>query len=120
MSLSWRSPRGVFPSPSRLQRKTVYYCVRDPVYAVGLWYGNYPPISDDDACRMLHRTVVTVRLARPTAASDEHRRELGAEATPLGEERFEERGFPPRGLDIGETAYPSPAPATAGSYRIWR
>jgi predicted phosphoribosyltransferase len=36
-------------------RETVYCYIRDPVYSVGLWYENYPPVSDDDARRFLER-----------------------------------------------------------------
>ena len=34
----------------------VYCFIRDPIYAVGLWYERYPPVSDEEACRLLERT----------------------------------------------------------------
>lgn len=33
----------------------VYGFIRDPVYAVGLWYEEYPPVSDEEACLLLRQ-----------------------------------------------------------------
>ena len=71
---------------------------RDPVYAVGLWYETYPPVSDEKACRLLREAA-----ARQTEFSREHDREFGADATSIREQSFEQRGFPARGPDLGES-----------------
>jgi predicted phosphoribosyltransferase len=42
-------------------REFVYCFIRDPVYSVGLWYANYQPVSDDDACRLLKRAAAEER-----------------------------------------------------------
>jgi putative phosphoribosyl transferase len=72
-------------------RVIVYLFIRDPVYAVGLWYETYPPVSDTEACELLKRAHASgARLA----ASAEHYRELGADGTAMRERGFEERSGP--------------------------
>lgn len=88
--------------------KEIVYCfIRDPVYAVSLWYETYTPVSDEDACRLLQRA-----SARPTHAgfSPEHYRELGADATTVRERRFEDRGSPASGPEPADDGGRVPAP----------
>lgn len=73
----------------------VYLFIRDPVYAVGLWYETYPSVSDAEACELLKRA----RASAHRAASAEHYRELGAEGTTMRERGFEERSGPTVELD---------------------
>jgi predicted phosphoribosyltransferase len=40
---------------SKSVREVVYCFIRDPVYAVGLWYERYPPMSDEEACQLLQQ-----------------------------------------------------------------
>jgi hypothetical protein len=81
-------------------REIVYCYSRDPVYAVGLWYERYPPVSDEEACRLLREAT-----AGQPEFSQEHYRELGADATSIREQAFEQRGFPARGPDLGESEH---------------
>jgi putative phosphoribosyl transferase len=70
---------------ARRIRESVYCFIRDPVYSVSLWYESYPPISDDDACRILGQTGAA-RESHPAGLGDEHGRELGAGPTGIHEQ----------------------------------
>lgn len=41
----------------RRVREFVYCYIRDPVYSVGLWYESYPPVSEQDVCRLLGKSL---------------------------------------------------------------
>jgi len=45
----------------------VYCFIRDPVYSVGLWYESYPPVSDEDACRLLREARTQATQKRSVA-----------------------------------------------------
>jgi len=78
---------------SRLQ-EDVYLYARNPVYPISLWYEDYRPVTDEEACKLLREARMRDQAVK---FSPEHYRELAADPTANREQAFEQRGFPARG-----------------------